>query len=335
VRDGLATELRTEISGMSLDNFLVRPHRRYVEKYSSGDAWGEVDADARHELIEHVAGLPSAVMDDDLAAKQFDLVVFRTELALLRVDPAFSGLRSRITEIASLLEELGNVPMVASEMALILEIQTDEFWQDITLPMLETVRRRLRPLVKLIEYKKRLLVYSDFEDRSDAGADIAVVGIPIGTDMDAFRRKARVFLKHHENHIAVLKIKRNEPLTPTDLKELERIFLEAGVDETALDALQADGGLPRFVRTLVGLDREAAKRAFTQFLANRRLNAHQLEFVDLIIDHLTARGVMDPALLYESPFTDFNSKGVEGLFEHEDVVRLVQALRSTEPRKAA
>jgi type I restriction enzyme R subunit len=42
--------------------------------------------------------------------------------ALLRVDPAFQGLRTRITENASLLEELGNVPMVAAEMALILEI---------------------------------------------------------------------------------------------------------------------------------------------------------------------------------------------------------------------
>jgi type I restriction enzyme R subunit len=112
---------------MSLDNFLVRPHRRYVEKYSSDGVWAKVDADARHELIEHIAGLPSAVVDDDLAAKQFDLLVFRAELALLRVDPAFTGLRTRITEIASLLEELGNVPMVAAEMALILEIQTDEF----------------------------------------------------------------------------------------------------------------------------------------------------------------------------------------------------------------
>jgi len=47
-----------------------------------------------------------------------------------------------------------------------------------------------------------------------------------------------VFLKPHENHIAVLKLKRNEPLTPTDLNELERIFLEAGVDETALGTLK-------------------------------------------------------------------------------------------------
>ena len=110
---------------------------------------------------------------------------------------------------------------------------TDEFWQDVTLPMLETVRPRLRALVKLIEYKKRILVYSDFEDRTGAGTDITVPGISVGTDMDAFRRKARLFLKPHENHIAVLKVKRNEPLTPTDLKELERIQRE-GVPEDEL-----------------------------------------------------------------------------------------------------
>jgi type I restriction enzyme R subunit len=147
--------------------------------------------------------------------------------------------------------------------------------------------------------------------------------------------KARVFLRQHENHIAVLKVKRNEPLTATDLEELERIFLEAGVDEAALDALQADCGLPRFVRALVGLDREAAKRAFTEFLAGRRLTADQLEFLDLVIDHLTARGVMDPKLLYEAPLTDFDRNGVEGVFEKSDVVRLVQILREIEPRLAA
>jgi type I restriction enzyme R subunit len=153
--------------------------------------------------------------------------------------------------------------------------------------------------------------------------------------MDAFRRKARLFLKSHENHIAVLKVKRNEPLTSTDLTELERIFLEAGVDETALGALQGEGGLPRFVRTLVGLDRETAKGAFSEFLQGRRLTANQLQFLDLVIDHLTARGVMDPSLLYESPFTDFDRNGVEGVFEPGDVVRLVQVLRGIEPRNAA
>ena len=85
----------------------------------------------------------------------------------------------------------------------------------------------------------------------------------------------------------------------------------------------------------MGLDRQATKRAFAEFLDNRKLAADQLEFLNLIIDHLTARGIMDPKLLYETPFTDFDTKGVEGVFEHSDVVRLVQILRDIEPKFAA
>jgi type I restriction enzyme R subunit len=103
--------------------------------------------------------------------------------------------------------------MVAAEMALILEIQTDDFWQDMTLPMLKSVRRRLRALVKLIEFKKRPIVYSDFEDRAGASIELLVQRIPIGTNLDAFHRKARVFLRPYENYIAILKVRRNEPLT--------------------------------------------------------------------------------------------------------------------------
>jgi type I site-specific restriction endonuclease len=109
---------------------------------------------------------------------------------------------------------------------------------------------------------------------------------------------------------------------PTHLAELERIFVEAGVDQTSLDVIIAHGGLGRFVRSLVGLDREAAKRAFAYFVGGRKLTADQLEFVALVIDYLTARGSMDPKLLYESPFTDFDRNGVEGVFAPEDVVRL-------------
>jgi hypothetical protein len=49
----------------------------------------------------------------------------------------------------------------------------------------------------------------------------------------------------------------------------------------------------------------------------------------------TARGVMDPRLLYESPFTDSGRNGVEGVFEQSDVVRLVQILQEIEPKFAA
>jgi type I restriction enzyme, R subunit len=51
--------------------------------------------------------------------------------------------------------------------------------------------------------------------------------------------------------------------------------------------------------------------------------------------HQQSRGVMDPKLLYESPFTDFDSNGVAGVFEHADVLRLIEVLREVERRSAA
>src|SRR5262249_46499636 len=106
-------------------------------------------------------------------------------------------------------------------------------------------------------------------------------------------------------------------------------------DQTSLAAIQAEGGVGRFVRSLVGLDRAAAKQAFSGFLEGRTLSADQLEFLDLVIGHLTARGIVDPKLLYEIPFTDFDSNGVEGVFGAADVARLLDILREVEARSAA
>ena len=45
--------------------------------------------------------------------------------------------------------------------------------------------------------------------------------------------------------------------------------------------------------------------------------------------------MMDPKLLYEPPFTDFDRNGVEGVFEHADVVSIIQILHGIEPTIAA
>jgi type I restriction enzyme R subunit len=202
--------------------------------------------------------------------------------------------------------------------------------------MLETVRRRLRALIKLIELKRRPIVYSDFEDEIGQGTAIDVSGVPAGTDMDRFRAKARQFLKANQSHIAILKLHRNEPLTKTDIGELERIFAETGLSTPEeLERIRTEGGLGLFVRSLIGLDRAAAKRAFDGFIEGRNLTAHQLEFLNTMIEHLTERGAMDPRLLYESPFTDIDPLGVAGVFKEGEVVQLIQILQDVQGRAAA
>jgi type I restriction enzyme R subunit len=79
---------------------------------------------------------------------------------------------------------------------------------------------------------------------------------------------------------------------------------------------------------MIGLDREAAKRAFDGFLAGKTLNANQIHFINLVIDYLTQAGWMSAAQLYESPFTDFSPRGVEGVFDSPQVTQLLSVLDS-------
>jgi len=91
-------------------------------------------------------------------------------------------------------------------------------------------------------------------------------------------------------------------------------------------AKEESHGLGLFVRSLVGLDREAAKQAFAGFLAGKTLNASQIEFVNLIVEHLTEHGVMGASLLYESPFTDITPRGPDELFTESQLDELLAVL---------
>lgn len=84
------------------------------------------------------------------------------------------------------------------------------------------------------------------------------------------------------------------------------------------------GDLGPFIRSLVGLDREAATEAFAAYLDETRFTVDQVRFVRLIVDELTANGIMQPARLFESPYTDHGH--VDVIFP-DDVEVIVDILR--------
>lgn len=316
------------VAGMNLDNVLVRPHRRNVERYAQRDSWTDLIREDAERVLA-LAGLPSAVQDTDEDAKRFDLLVLRRQLAQLEGDAlAAERVRETVQAVASALLAKTTIPSVAEQAVLLEAVADDAWWVDVTLPMLESMRLRIRELVRFVERTSRNPVYTDFEDTLSAARQVILPGVVPGTDLTRFREKATAYLRSHEDHVALQRLQRNLPLTPDDLASLEDMLIASGGERAVIErAAQETGGLGLFVRSLVGLERAAAVEAFARFLDGSTFTTDQIRFINLIVDELTANGVMQPGRLFESPFTDHAPTGPDFVFPGADVEVIVQTLR--------
>lgn len=143
----------------------------------------------------------------------------------------------------------------------------------------------------------------------------------------------RAFLKAHESHISLQRLRRNQPLTPSDLAELEKMLIEAGGSKALIsEAREKSHCLGLFIRSLVGLDHEAVMPAFSEFINGTTATPNQIEFINLIVQELTQSGVMEPDWLFEQPFTNLHSAGPMGIFPQATVLQIVQVLEGIRER---
>jgi type I restriction enzyme R subunit len=145
------------------------------------------------------------------------------------------------------------------------------------------------------------------------------------------------FLREHQDHVAIHKMWMSKRLTASDQAELQRMQMESGVGEQdpLPHAIDESQGLGKFVRYLVGMDRAAAKRATAEFLGGKALAANQIEFINLIVDHPTTHGSVEPSQLNDAPFTDLAPRGPDELFPGEQLDELLRILATVEAAASA
>ena len=194
--------------------------------------------------------------------------------------------------------------------------------------MVSVLQQDLRELVKFIDRQQQEIIYVNFADEM---GEVQNINVPIQTSGSSrlqYQKKVEAYIRSNENNVAVAKLKRNIPLTNADLTALEEMLFNSEVIEDREIFAEVYGqniSLKLFIRKLVGLDRNAAKELFSKYL-NSKFNTSQIRFVENIIDYLTQNGVMSPELLYEPPFTDLHTEGLDGIFADKEADNIIEIL---------
>jgi type I restriction enzyme, R subunit len=331
LRTSLLDNLHQHVATMENNNFLVRKHLKQVEEFQKRDRWNDLSESDTEAIADSLAHLPNGLPKEDELAKRFDLLCLKLQLSILKGTIDFVILRDKLKDLLDRLEEKQTIPMVKEQLPLIEAVQNESWWSNVTPIMVESVRVKIRNLVKFIDRTQQTIVYTDFQDEL---GDIELVDVPVqqtGFSPYQYRKKVEAYIREHEDHIAIHKLKRNVALTEGDLVELEEMLFSSQEVESRDRFEQVYGkemSLKLFIRQIVGLDRNAAKASFAKYLKGGNFTANQIRFVENIIDYLTQNGVMNPGLLYESPFTDLHSSGLDGVFNDDEADEIVAKVRS-------
>ena len=127
-------------------------------------------------------------------------------------------------------------------------------------------------------------------------------------DLKNYKMKAEFYIRQNQDNAVIAKLKTNQPLTSADLKVLEGILWSEVGTQQDYENEYGSKPLGEFVREIVGLDMNAAKEAFAEFLNDTSLDSNQIYFVNQIVEYIVHNGLMkDLSVLQGAPFTDNGS----------------------------
>jgi type I restriction enzyme, R subunit len=324
--DQLRQHLFKQVSDLNEESFLVRQHWRVVEKYRNVHQFNALNELEVKELADHIGPLVFEKEEDE-KAKRFDQLCYTMQLDLLLNSSIATHLVEETRSLADLLTKKGNVPLIAAKLDLINLVQGQSYWAEMTLSKLEYLREELRSLMRLIEKPARVPVYSDLDDEVLEVAEPQPVVIT-GLNLDAYKKRVTQYLTERKHHLIIHKLRTNQPITASELHELENMLFDQGEVGTREQFEKAYGNQPlgKFIRSIVGLDIISAREVFSKFINNPSMNAQQIRFMNMIIQYLCTNGSIKIGKLFEAPFTEVSAKGLLGVFGPDQANEVVSLL---------
>lgn len=312
--------LHDSIQSLDTRRFQVQKKLRSVVTYSDFSKWQSLSKSGVLEVKQELAGLPIS-LDSDESALRFDYLILKIQFEKLnQLDETRSI--NNVISIAKDLSKKTNIPAIFNKLAILKIIQTENYWTNCSLTKLEDLRVSLRELMVFLDRVEKANVYTSFTDEVISLSEKDV--IPVYQTQQNYKDRVEQYIREHADHLVISKLKNNIPITPSEIEVLESILFSSDEIGTSDDFKKNYGEQPlgAFIRSIVGLDMQAAQHAFSTFLQAGNLQANQITFVQNIIQYLSKNGVIDKALFFEPPFTELHQDGIIGIFDDAEATSI-------------
>ena len=302
-REKLVGEMLAKVQELDRGNFAVKQHLKYVEKFADPESYKALSYEDTLHLKEEVAPLlqPDA---DEASAVRFDALMYGIELAYL-VGKTYKKARKDLVKKVSGVASVANIPEIRAQSELIEKILHTDYLDNAGINEFEHIRECLRNLMKYLPHDGAIYNTNFTDDILSVEWKESELD---NDDLKNYKAKAEFYVRQHQEIIGIANLRSNITLTEADVKSLETIlWSEVGTREEYEEVYQPKP-LGEFVREIVGLDMNAAKEAFAQYLNDTNLDSDQIYFVNQIVEYIVQNGMMkDLSVLQEPPFTDRGS----------------------------
>lgn len=302
-RKTLVEDMVRKVRELNRDNFAVRQHLKYVEFYSNPDNYVSLTYENTLTMGEELA--PLIIPDkDEPKAVRFDALMYGIELAYLAGKP-YSKARSDLTKKINAVASVANIPGIMAQADFLNKLIHTDYIVNAGINEFECIRKNLRDLIKYIPKGGPKYTTNFIDDI--IGKEIKPAEIE-NDDLKNYKMKAEYYVRQNQDQIAIKKLRTNLPLTKADIASLEKVLWSELGTKADYEAEYGQKPLGEFVRELVGLDMNAAKEAFADYLNDVNLDSRQIYFVNQIVEYIVYNGMMkDFSVLQEAPFTDQGS----------------------------
>src|SRR5690554_7798416 len=119
--------------------------------------------------------------------------------------------------------------------------------------------------------------------------------------MQSYKDRVAKYLRENKDHLVIHKITHNVPITKKELLQLENLLFDNENIGTREEYESNYGNQPlgTFIRSILGMDIEAANGVFAEFINSTTLSANQMTFINKIVQFLTKNGRIDKHMLFE------------------------------------